>query len=287
MIEVEVPETHFRAATDALGREAEFSVLGASLGRSVLLTDTPSGKMVLKVYDLAVVLRPERRNLGLAAEVGLPVPKEICFAEGPPCVLAVSHIPGRALQAGDPPKTWREVGRLIKKFESVDVPAVLDADLPWDELVIRRFEEELALWGDRELLSDDQSEELLRRLRRLAPVLAQREMRFCHNDLQPAHVLVDPASGRVEGIVDLADARIADPVLDLAVVSMEPGAPTEELLAGYGDLPAGAEQLIPWYRLLKHLGGGTWVRKAGMPAWASEIEKSGQTLAESLLRDEC
>lgn len=37
---------------------------------------------------------------------------------------------------------------------------------------------------------------------------------LCHNDLAAEHLLVDPATGRLAGILDWSEARLADPVAD-------------------------------------------------------------------------
>ncbi len=38
--------------------------------------------------------------------------------------------------------------------------------------------------------------------------------RFIHNDICPDHLLVDPASGHLTGVIDFGDAMVGDPVLD-------------------------------------------------------------------------
>jgi aminoglycoside phosphotransferase (APT) family kinase protein len=42
------------------------------------------------------------------------------------------------------------------------------------------------------------------------------EFAFCHNDLGIEHVLVDPETREITGIIDWADAAIADPAIDFA-----------------------------------------------------------------------
>jgi aminoglycoside phosphotransferase (APT) family kinase protein len=58
---------------------------------------------------------------------------------------------------------------------------------------------------------------------------------FCHNDVRDDHVLVDPGTGRVTGLIDWSDAVLGDPALDLATVLTDFGAPAyERVLDGYG-----------------------------------------------------
>jgi aminoglycoside 2''-phosphotransferase len=42
--------------------------------------------------------------------------------------------------------------------------------------------------------------------------------RFIHNDLCPEHILVDPASGRLSGVIDWSDAALGDPALDFVAL---------------------------------------------------------------------
>ena len=51
-----------------------------------------------------------------------------------------------------------------------------------------------------------------------APPPPARDLVFCHNDVRDDHVMVDPGTGRVTGIIDWGDAVLGDPALDLATV---------------------------------------------------------------------
>ena len=46
---------------------------------------------------------------------------------------------------------------------------------------------------------------------------------FCHNDLGAEHVLVDPDTGAVTGVLDWSDAAFADPVVDFARIYRDLG----------------------------------------------------------------
>jgi aminoglycoside phosphotransferase (APT) family kinase protein len=60
---------------------------------------------------------------------------------------------------------------------------------------------------------------------------------FCHNDLGIEHLLVDPVTGDLAGVIDWSDAAITDPARDLALLYRDLG-PTVHgrVVAGY-DLP--------------------------------------------------
>jgi aminoglycoside phosphotransferase (APT) family kinase protein len=59
-----------------------------------------------------------------------------------------------------------------------------------------------------------------------APPAAASRLVFCHNDVRDYHVLVDPASGAVTGLIDWSDAVLGDPALDLATVLTDFGPET-------------------------------------------------------------
>ncbi|MEV4750853.1 aminoglycoside phosphotransferase family protein [Streptosporangium sp. NPDC049248] len=70
---------------------------------------------------------------------------------------------------------------------------------------------------------------------------------FSHNDLGIEHVLVDPATGAVTGVIDWSDAAIVDPAYDFGLLYRDLGpAALEAALGGYrsGDLTALRERAL-------------------------------------------
>lgn len=68
---------------------------------------------------------------------------------------------------------------------------------------------------------------------------------FCHNDLGSEHVLVDPESGTLTGIIDWSDAAIADPARDFALLYRDLGpVALEKMLASYRRPPAGVNASV-------------------------------------------
>lgn len=48
----------------------------------------------------------------------------------------------------------------------------------------------------------------------VAPPARQAPSRFVHNDICPDHLIVDPSTGRLAGIIDFTDAMLGDPLVD-------------------------------------------------------------------------
>jgi aminoglycoside phosphotransferase (APT) family kinase protein len=71
---------------------------------------------------------------------------------------------------------------------------------------------------------------------------------FSHNDLGIEHVLVDPLTGAVTGVVDWSDAAIVDPAFDFGLIHRDLGpAALEAALAAYGEVPDGLRVRAVFY----------------------------------------
>jgi aminoglycoside phosphotransferase (APT) family kinase protein len=64
-------------------------------------------------------------------------------------------------------------------------------------------------------------------------------LRFIHNDICPDHVIVDPDTGRLNGLIDFGDAMAGDPVLDFVGLIGIDGYPFISSVAASYDLPLG------------------------------------------------
>jgi aminoglycoside phosphotransferase (APT) family kinase protein len=110
-----------------------------------------------------------------------------------------------------------DIGRLLSELHRVDtgqIPATPGGweKEPWSDLL-----EELTAQADvvRPLLAADL-------LAKAEPYLAGEvtepaqdgPRRFIHNDICPDHLLVDPATGRLSGLIDFTDAMVGEVVLD-------------------------------------------------------------------------
>jgi aminoglycoside phosphotransferase (APT) family kinase protein len=87
------------------------------------------------------------------------------------------------------------------------------------------------------------------------PPAEPRAAAFCHNDLGAEHVLVDIEENAVTGIIDWADAAIADPARDLALIYRDLGPEVFELtLVHYdGHFDDTDRERAAFYARCKHL----------------------------------
>jgi aminoglycoside phosphotransferase (APT) family kinase protein len=60
---------------------------------------------------------------------------------------------------------------------------------------------------------------------------------LCHNDLGAEHLLIDPATGTLSGVIDWADAAITDPARDFALVYRDLGPATFDRMLAHYDRP--------------------------------------------------
>ncbi len=87
------------------------------------------------------------------------------------------------------------------------------------------------------------------------------EARFIHNDLGPEHVLLDPATGRLVGILDWTDAAIGDPAFDFAPQLAWGGRDLiAGILVGYG--PPVTDAFLDRVRFFARLMALVWLRNA-------------------------
>jgi thiamine kinase-like enzyme len=90
-------------------------------------------------------------------------------------------------------------------------------------------------------------------------------------------VLVNPDDDSVVAIIDWADHGGADPMWDLAVLSLDDTAHVEPLLGGYGanlgrTETEPAHALLHLYRVLRWLGEARWLAARNHPGAAVSLE---------------
>ncbi|MFC7620076.1 phosphotransferase family protein [Microlunatus sp. GCM10028923] len=108
-----------------------------------------------------------------------------------------------------------------------------------------------------------------------------------NGDLGLSHVLVDPATGAVTGLLDWAAAIIGDPLFDVATFSM--GGPADDpihavlqprLLAAYpGEVD---HRPVRLYRMINHLSNACWSVDNDVPSWTPALCRAAEDLASSV-----
>ena len=120
----------------------------------------------------------------------------------------------------------------------------------------------------RELLPVSESTPVVTLLEGNTPLLDAPHLAWCHGDLQPEHVLVDPATDRVVAIIDWADQGSGDIGWDFAVLTIDHDEHREAFLTGYGaddELRAALGQLLPLYNVVRLVGEAGWFAEHGYP----------------------
>ena len=175
--------------------------------------------------------------LGFAARHATVRVPEVVAAAPEDGALLTTRVPGRPAVdvAPDLPALATTLAELLTALHAVphaDATAVVEPDPDGAEEWLRVIGEEYA--AARDGVPPDLREPVEAFLATPPPAPATRLV-FCHNDVRDDHVMVDPASGLVIGLIDWGDAVLGDPALDLATVLADFGRPTlARVLAAYG-----------------------------------------------------
>ena len=194
-----------------------------------------------KEADPASRSEATRREAELLAAVAgistLPVPEPV-FADAEAGVIAYPRLPGLPLMnhpVSEPARLAPALGRFLGRLHRAPLEEVRH--------LVERDPYPLTAW-----LED--AERDYRRIAGHLPATARRQVEgflgrtppeephteaFCHNDLGAEHVLVYAEANAVTGVIDWADAAIADPARDLAPIYRDLGPEVfERTLAHYG-----------------------------------------------------
>jgi aminoglycoside phosphotransferase (APT) family kinase protein len=182
----------------------------------------------------------ESRLLALVAElVDVPVPRPAYVA---PDLggLVYERLPGVPLiqiaereRAAEP--VGRELGLLLRSLHGVDPDRVLDL-VEVDHDSFDAWQQEAAsLYHDFAADIPSAFARAIAKFLRSLPPERGSDLVFSHNDLGIEHVLVDPVSLRVTGIIDWSDAALTDPAYDFALLFRDLGpAALSAAVAAYG-----------------------------------------------------
>ena len=279
-----VPDTKLRQAAAAALEPIErgagtLQPVWFTRERAIFRQAEPAPALFVKVYQQADQLEWEVAVMRRAAEAGVPVAPLVAFHCGPPAVLITEQVAGVPLSSAYP-LAAEATGRLLRRFHALGAaPAFVDGSVSqqrWSGFIRDWAEREIAATLRRGALAEDEARRLRRHFADLAPILDQRPCALIHGDCQTEHVLIDPASQRVNALLDFVDARPGDPLVDVAVLTLWDRALTPAVLRGDGGDDPDAPTLLPAYRLLRHLAAANWLVANGAPEHASAHERAVQ-----------
>jgi hygromycin-B 7''-O-kinase len=210
----------------------------------------------------------------LEAQLADAVPRVVHVGDS---FTVLTKLDGVPLSETDPPDwraTYEQLGRLLAAIHRIEQPAygyltdeILDPLPDNTQYMRRQFTRKLKefedLQGDPALHAGIQQyvetqAELLE---------ANRAPALCHNDFHEGNVLVDPATWRVTGFIDVENAIAADPLMDLAKTESYSIRGDRQKLAGlvegYGDLPPDWRDRTALYRLFHSLELWDWFASTG------------------------
>jgi aminoglycoside phosphotransferase (APT) family kinase protein len=180
--------------------------------------DEPGDTDVGDVRREVAVMQLVRRHVGdLVADA-------VVLDDATGC-MAYRRVPGVPLQdlvatgavgAPDVHRLAGEVGALLGTIATID-PTTASEPIPVDDAGPDAWLAELpaALDGIGRRLTPGERDAVERFVVTPAPPLpAPAELVLAHNDLGAEHVLVDPATGAITGIIDWSDAAVADPAAE-------------------------------------------------------------------------
>lgn len=185
--------------------------------------------------------------------------------DGSPAFV-MTYVPGPSLPME--PDALREFGRVVKRLHSVEIPVSMRALYVTPEEAVRRAFMRVCsnLDSVRSAMAPDDwlaASDLRRRLERNLPRLEWKAKPpvLVHGDLGDHNVIF---SNLTPVLMDWEFACPAEPIFDLMwLFSGRAGFAADEqehVLEGYGGMPRGREQHLPWLRRLALLDMGLWAQ---------------------------
>ena len=253
---------------------------GGQLSTVYEVRRTDGDPLIVKLYapEWAWKQAKEAHVYGLLAEqLNGSIPHVLHAEPGDDAFTVMTRLDGVPLSDLEPPDwraTYQELGRLLAAVHRIPQPAygyltdrILHPLPDNDQYMRRQFAQKL---GEFEQLGGDPA--LRARIRayvdqRAGLFAANHAAVLCHNDFHEGNVLVDPATWRVTGFIDVENAIAADPLIDLAKTVLYSIHDNEEKLAslveGYGALPDDWRERVLLYRVYHSLELWDWFKTIG------------------------
>jgi aminoglycoside phosphotransferase (APT) family kinase protein len=277
-----VPRDPDVLARDLLGRDAdEIEPLMLWHDRATHRVTIGSERFVVKTDDDYGTVAREVAGQRRAAAAGVLVPEVVAARED---AFAMRWVDGIALHDQPEPAAWADAGAQLRIAHDLgggppfgtgfggfepEQPTWRAFFEAFGERMLRDCEQDLAFPAD-------QAARIRAAVHAAAPLLDAPHLAWCHGDLQPDHVLVDPMTHRVAAIIDWADQGSGDVGWDVAVLTVDHHRHLDVCLAGYGageDLRAALDQLLPLYGVVRLLGEATWLAEHNYP-WADNLRRA-------------
>ena len=227
--------------------------------RAIFLQPQPEPALFVKVYQQASQLEREVDVMRRAAAAGIPVARLVFVSSGPPAVLVTERVDGVPLSS-DFPIAAAATGRLLRRFHALGArPPYADGQQRWSAFVRDWAEREIAIALTREALTAEVARRVRAHFMSLGPALDERPCALILSDCQTEHVLIDPATQRVQALLDFVDVQPGDPLIDIAVLTLWDDDLTPLVLRGDGVDADDGLDLLSSYRLLRHLAALNWL----------------------------
>jgi fructosamine-3-kinase len=230
-------------------------------------------RYVVKTDDDHEVVAREVWGQQRAAAAGVRVPEIVAVADD---AFAMRWVDGVMLRDHPASESWDAAGAQVRLAHDLGGAAPFGAGFGG-------YESEHATWRDffetfaaRELdlcerdlaLAPPDAQRIRAALRAAEPFLDTPRIGWCHGDLQPEHVLVDPETHRVVAIIDWADHGSGDVGWDAMVLTIDHASHLDAFLRGYdasADLRDALEQTRPLFSTVRLLSEATWFARHGYP----------------------
>jgi aminoglycoside phosphotransferase (APT) family kinase protein len=261
------------AARELLGTEPEH------LDPLVVFADRVAYKVwigddafVVKTDDDPRTTRNEIAGLQRANAAGVRVPDVVAVTDD---AFAMRWVDGVSLRDHSTPDAWHDAGTQVRLVHDVGGGAPFGTGFggfnptrPDWRSFFELFADEMLTDCERDLGLEREDGDRIRAALRAAPGLDAPNVVWCHGDLQPEHVLVDPATDRVTAIIDWADHGSGDFVWDVAVLTIEDPEPRHAFLDGYGatrEQRAAIDAVFSLYCAVRLAGEAGWLAEHGFP----------------------
>jgi aminoglycoside phosphotransferase (APT) family kinase protein len=277
-----VPRDPDVLARDLLGRAADdIEPLVVFHDRSTHRVTVASEHFVVKADDDHQTVAREVAGQRQAAAAGVRVPEVIAAVND---AFAMRWVDGAALHDQPEPGAWADAGAQLRIAHDLGGGPPFgtgfggfEPEQPTWRAFFEAFAERMLRDCEHDLaFPADQGARIRAAVRAAAPLLDAPHLAWCHGDLQPDHVLVDPMTNRVAAIIDWADQGPGDVGWDVAVLTVDHDRHLDVFLAGYGaseDLRAALAQLLPLYGVVRLLGEAAWLAEHNYP-WADNLRRA-------------